>query len=298
MRSFEINLILLAIIVSLCCLAFSAKARQSVVEADKIDLIIVVDASPSMAAENDQLMDSLYSGLVEPMTHSGIDLQTIIIGKFGNTSPQLCFEQPLGAIPFGACDFSPPEPANTTFFRHYSTSVQNWDSWCDLLNTYDGTLPDDFLQAPDGWSVWLREDAFKKILLLTDDRVQCTAGGVLFSSLGDFPDEAEASATAFDIALLALSADQFGTSVARNYMFIAANGVPENLDRPDRTWMPHEPFAFSGACATATHPGWSYQALTRITNGFRYPICNYLSNPQTFYDLVRHHPRIFADRFR
>jgi hypothetical protein len=120
---------------------------------------------------------------------------------------------------------------------------------------------------------------------------------VVFNGLGTFPEAAEDSADAFDTALLALSADQFGTPAARKYMFIAAHGVPENPNRPDQAWMPHEPFAFSQACSTAIHPGWSYQALTRITNGFRYPICSYFLNPQPFYDLVINHPRILADRF-
>lgn len=273
------------------------RAQPSPIDADKIDLIIAVDGSAGMGAENSQLMHSLYSGLVQPMTQAGIDVRTIVIGKFGATSPELCFEQPLGAIPFGACDFSPPEPANTPDFRHYSTSVQSLDAWCVLLETYDGSLADDFWQAPDGWSVWLREDAFKKILVMTDDRVNCTSGGVTYTGLGDFPDAAEDSAAAFDAALLAQSADQFGTPSARNYMFITANGVPENPNRSDGAWMPQEPFSFSQACQTATHPGWSYQALTRATNGFRYPICSYFGNPQPFYDLVINHPRIFVDRF-
>ena len=136
-------------------------------------------------------MDSLYSGLVQPMT-KWVDLRTIVIGKFGTTTPQFCFEQPLGAIPFGACAFSPPEPAYTPEFKHYSTNTQNWNAWCDLLKSYDGSLVDDFSQASEGWS---------------------------------------------------------------------------------------------------------YQALTRITNGFRFPICSCLNNPQPFYDLVINHPRFFADRF-
>jgi len=287
-----------ALAVSLSCFALGQlSAQPSPIEADKIDLIIVVDASGGMASENTQLMDSLYSGLVQPMTESGIDLRTIIIGKFGASSPQLCFEQPLGSIPFGACAFSPPEPANTSDFKHYSSNVQSWDAWCDLLESYDGSLVDDFSQAPEGWSVWLREDAFKKILVMTDDRPLCTTGGLTFSGSGDWPDAAEESAAAFDTALLALSADQFGTPAARKYMFIAAHGVLENPNRPDRAWMPDEPFAFSQACSTAQHQGWSYQALTRITNGFRFPICSYFNNPQPFYDLVINHPRIFADRF-
>jgi hypothetical protein len=273
-----------------------AMAHQSAAEADKIDLIIVVDTSPSMNLPNSELMDSLYSGLVQPMTQVGIDLRTIVIGKFGANSPQLCFEQPLGAIPFGACDFSPPEPANTPEFKHYSVEVQSLDAWCILLESFDGSLADDFAQATDGWSVWLRPDAFKKILVMTDDRVQCTHDGETYTGLGDFPDAAEDSAAAFDAALQALSTDQFGTPSARNYMFMAAHGVSANPNRPDGAWMPPEPFGFFQACSPATHTGWSYQALTITTNGFRYPICSYRLNPQPFYDLVRDHPRIFADR--
>jgi len=185
-------------------------------EGGKVDLIIAVDASGGMTQENNQLMDFLYSGLVQPMVQDGIDLQTIIVARFGDTPPELCFEQPLGGIPFGACDFSPTEPVNSSDFRHFSVNIQSFNAWCRLLEGYDGSLADDFNQAPAGWSTWLRQDAFKKILVVTNDRVNCTLNGEIY--FGDLISLAEATAASFDSALLGLSSAQFGTSSARKYM--------------------------------------------------------------------------------
>ena len=35
---------------------------------------------------------------------------------------------------------------------HYSAIINSDDAWCKLLSSYDGTFPDEYGQAPNGWS--------------------------------------------------------------------------------------------------------------------------------------------------
>ena len=45
---------------------------------------------------------------------------------------------------------------NPPVFYHYSLEIDSNDAWCKLLGSYDGTVPDEYAQAPSGWSTWLR----------------------------------------------------------------------------------------------------------------------------------------------
>ena len=275
-----------------------AGGPEGAITADKLDLIFVVDASPSMSDENEALTDGLYSGLVAPLENRGKDVRVIVVAQFGTTGAELCFENPLGAIPFGGCDFSPPEPVNTPGFKHYSNAVWSFDAWCDLLGTYDGTLPDGFSQAPEGWSIWLREEAFKHIFILSDADTACSYDGETYNTNdGLWPSYPEVLAATFDDALRGLSETQFGTAADRRYMVHSIVGVPDNPLRPVAIWFAPEPIPF-GKCTfrPSEEPGHGHQALSRLTGGIRYSVCRYTTDDLSFYNVVNFHPALFIDR--
>ncbi|MEM9533450.1 MAG: hypothetical protein AAGA23_21185, partial [Pseudomonadota bacterium] len=252
----------------------------------------------SMGAEAQALEQSLYPDLVAPLEAAGLDLQVIILGAFGSGATELCFENPLGAIPFGACAFNPPEPANTPQFKHYSVVNQSWDTWCKMLRTYDGELVDQFFQQPAGWSAWLRPQAFKQIVILSDDRVQCTAGANSFTDQPAFPTiAAVAAANSFDAALIDLSSTEFGDAANRRYMLHAVVGVDDQSGRPGGLRLPSDPLNFLSDCNTASSAGGGHQAASQLTQGLRFPICQFQTQPALFWSALMDHPRLFSDQF-
>ena len=285
----------LAITLTIMFAPARATGQSAAIESEKLDLIFVVDTSISMQSENVALAGGMYNGLVGPLEALGKDVQVIVIGQFGTMGAQICFEDPLGAIPFGACGFTPPEPANTGSFKHYSSFVQSLDAWCELLGTFDGSIPDEYMQAPNGWSTWLREDAFKHIFMFSDDRTSCTYDGQVFNDIADpFPTGPENVAGAFDTSLRSLSETQFGTASSRRYMVHAIVGLIENAGRTSDMWFANEPLQFN-KCTSGATPGFGHQALSRISGGIRFPICQFITNANVFYDVAATHPRIFTD---
>ncbi len=260
------------------------------------DIIIAVDNSVSMGTENAALEQNLYPSLVQPLEDAGMDPQVIVIGDFGTNTAELCFENPLGAIPFGACAFNPPEPANTPNFKHYSVRNLSFDTWCNMFKTFDGAIVDEFFQQPAGWSAWLRPNAFKQIIILTDDRIECTFRmGVLSDSPVTSTTAAEAAGADFDAVLLALSPEQFGTATERRYMLHALVGVNTSGARPGGLRLPSDPLAISSTCAAASRAGGGYQAAARLTQGLRFSSCEVQNQFDVFFGTMIEHPRIFSD---
>ena len=241
--------------------------------ADQIDVIFAIDTSASMSGENAELSDQIYDHLIVPLESYGKNVRVIVVAKFGTSNAEVCFENPLGAIPFGGCDFSPPEPANTDQFRHYSASVQSLDAWCKLIRTFDGSLADDFGMAPNGWSSWLRQDAFKFFIIVSDDRSVCTISGGPSYNDNNNSNDAETTATSFIADLLALSPTQFGTVSNRKFVVHSLIGVPEQIGASSQVYPPLAPLQIND-CSTASSPGLGHQALSRFTGGLRFTLCS------------------------
>jgi hypothetical protein len=249
-----------------------------------------------------------------------IDYRVIMVSRYGDavvngiansdTNFGICIPAPFG---ISACtnELMTPLPApaaqdpNRRYF-HYSADIESEDAACVLLESYD--KPDEFnpndpndtngtnttgdgppgsayrnwnVQAPNGWKEWLRPNAFKTFVAITDDRLNCdrdTYDGGDPAAFAAFTDNA-AGATAVDTAFLALDPAQFGTAAARNYTFhtimgIAAKAAPNQ----NSAYQPGE--AVRGTkCGSADSASTGWEELSKRTNGLRYPICNTSFNP-------------------
>jgi len=125
--------------------------------------------------------------------------------------------------------------------------------------------------APNGWSQWLRPEALKVFVEITDDDVSCTTYGY------DFKDNntvagGTAAAAAFDSALLALSPEQFGTAAQRNYVWHSIVAMKAN-NPSTSAWLPSSPVTTATCTPGSEGPGTGYQALSVLTGGLRYPTC-------------------------
>jgi len=229
-----------------------------------LDIVVVVDNSGSMGLEIATLQDELYDHLVGPQIASGVDVRVVVVSKFGDLpSESMCFEAPLSSIPVGGCGSPPALPGNTDLFKHYSVEIGSHTAWCQLIDTFDGTVPDEFGLAPGGWVDWLREGSLKLVLMVTDDRVVCGS----YDDGNSVPGGTSAAAS-IDMDLLALSPLHFGTSSNRTYVVHCLVGVDSLGVLP-----PTSPVS-AVKCFSAMDPGTGHQAMSVLTEGLRFPSCS------------------------
>jgi hypothetical protein len=248
-----------------------------------IDIVFLIDNSGSMAGEIEQVQNLISTDFADIIGAADIDYRVIMFSRYGDvdvavggSDHPICIGAPLGGQ---ACTDPVNESLtiNPPHFYHYSVDVGSLDSWCRLLGSYK--LPDEqaspartwTARAPLGWSQWLREDAFKVFVELSDDDVDCSSYGYDFDDNGTSA-SGTAAAAAFDTALLALDPAQFGTASARNYVWHSIIGMRANS--PTTTPWPSTSSISTTTCGTGSEgPGTGYQALSRLTGGLRYPIC-------------------------
>jgi hypothetical protein len=244
-----------------------------------VDIIVLVDNSGSMTEEIVGVQKNINTNFATILDGSGLDYRVILIARHGKATgagaaaQSICIEAPLSGIPAGGCVNPPAKPVNNpSKFYHYSTEVASLDSWCKIMSTF--TAPDEFMLAPNGWSEWLRPDAYKVFIEITDDHASCgpyldkntVAGG-------------PAAAALFDKDLLALSPLHFADGAARNYRFYSIVAMAYNTP-PTAPYLPADP-VITGKCPTASNAGTGYQALSVLTDSLRFPLCD-----TTSYDVV------------
>ena len=249
-----------------------------------VDIIVLVDNSGSMTEEIVGVQSNINKNFATILDASGLDYRVILVARHGKaTSGQsICIEAPLSGIPLDGCNPKPVAPAvfptkpvnNPGKFYHYSTEVASNDSWCKIFSTYN--TPDEFALAPNGWSEWLRPEAYKAFIEITDDRVTCGAYNDKNTVAGGV-----ATAALFDTDLQALSPAQFvdPDTNTRNYRFYSIVAMAYNVP-PTAPYSPMDPI-LTGKCPTAANPGTGYQALSVLTESLRFPLCD-----TTSYDVV------------
>ncbi|MBK9071399.1 MAG: hypothetical protein IPL79_10410 [Myxococcales bacterium] len=229
----------------------SAEAQAESVIAP-VDIIFVIDNSGSMTEEILAIQENINTDFAAIIGASGIDYRIIMFGHHGNyaSGQNICISTPLSGH---SCSPIPAVPIDTTNYFHYSQEVGSNNSLTLLITKYASADTDGRHAA--GWGQWLRPEALKVFVEITDDQ-----------STGTYN-----SYTLFDAALLALDPEQFGTAENRRYVFHSIIGVVEK-DPVTAAYAPTEAVATS-ACSTAVNAGSVYQELSRLTGGLRFPLC-------------------------
>ena len=256
--------------------ACASSSAEATLTKKPIDIVMVIDNSGSMGDDIEAVQTNINANFATIIGQSGIDYRVILIAAHGNFDPgdSICVSAPLSAT---TCMPIPAQPAqNPPIFFHYSTEIASHDSLCRLLETYDATLADDYGLAPLGWSEWLREEAFKVFVELSDDGVSCDS---LYNDGNNEP-TGNAMAAQFDADLLALAPEQFGDASKRNYIWHSILGMNAKIPASE-AWLPGDPMQ-TGTCATGVDPGTGYQALSILTGGLRFPICEHGSYDAVF----------------
>ncbi len=233
--------------------ACAQDSAEAVSISKPVDIIFVIDNSGSMGQEILGVQNNINTNFATTIGNSGIDYRIIMVSTHGdyNGPESICIESPLSGH---SCNPIPAQPTLTDTFKHYSTEIGSHNSLGKLLNSYDNA--DGFGLAPTGWSEWLRPDSFKVILEFTDDSAT------------------DLTATEFDDALLALDPAAFGTAAERNYVFHSIVGLQaKDAGDPTIAHLPSDPIENVKCTNGAVNPGVEYQALSVLTGGLRFPLC-------------------------
>jgi hypothetical protein len=230
-----------------------------------VDVVVVIDNSGSMQDEIDAVEQSINVDFANILSASGVDYRVILLSRHEkqNRQTSICVLAPLSGAT--TCPPTPDMPVFSERFYQYSLKVDSLNSLSLLIDTYDATVPDEFDLAPMGWSAWLRPDAKKVFLEITDDN------------------STEMTSAAFENALFALSPEHFGSPDARRYVFHSIIGLGEKSTVTD-PWLPEEEIQTSlctGNDDTVENAGPVYQELSRLTGGLRFPLCQF-----TAFDVV------------
>lgn len=257
----------------------SVKAAATLMKAP-VDVIFVIDNSGSMASEITAVQNNINSSFATIIKNSGIDYRIIMVSRHGLVNPDesICITAPLSgnATCSTAAPINPASPQNTANFFHYSVEIGSNDAFERILATYrlaDTTARGGFNLAPQGWAAWLRANAKKTFIMITDD-----------NATTNLPGGAAGTAANFDTALLALDPAQFGTAQNRNYIYHSISGVVENPAGATTPWPPTaavQTTKCTGNGGDSVNPSQEHQRLSILTGGIRYPVCQY-----TNYDAV------------
>lgn len=262
------------------CVATSAEAT---LQKKPVDIIFIIDNSGSMGDNIEAVQNNINDNFAAIIGASMIDYRVIMVSEHGSVGAEsICIKAPLSST---SCSPVPAQPGeNPPIFYQYSIPIGSHNSWCQAMNGYDGTLPDQFGLAAGGWKQWLRKEAFKVFVEVTDDGVTCSRNGTTFDDNDNLAD-GEAVGAVFDTALLALDPEQFGDAQKRNYVWHSIVGLVEN-DPATAVYAPADPL-IKGVCNTAVAPGTAYQAVSVLTGGLRFPICQFASYDLVFQEIAK-----------
>ncbi len=263
-----------------------------------VDIVFVIDNSSSMDREIRAVQNSINADFANIIGTSGIDYRVIMLGDFGfydypsslaegaTDACSVCINGSLN--PDQTCSSTETAseygqaPKLSSRYFHYDPdgathdkdkSVGSRNSLCRALEWFNEA--DGFAFAPEGWSKWLRKDAAKVFVEITDDRANCSVnlGAAGSFSVNDTSGDAMMVANSFDAALRGLSAEHFGSATARNYVFHSIISMPFKPGDMDAVYEATEAAAATANCTGGANPGRGYDALSRLTGGLRYPVC-------------------------
>lgn len=216
-----------------------------------VDVIMIIDNSGSMTDEIVSVQDNVNTNFASIIGSSGLDYRIILISRHGSASgaQSVCIGAPLSGNP--TCAPPPASPTNGPRFFHYSTEIGSTNSLRRIIASYNA--PGTEGTGPMGWSGWLRDNAYRTFVEITDDN------------------ETGITAAQFEQQLTALMPARFGTVQNRNYVFHSIVGVAAKAN-PSEAYQPNEAVVNS-KCMSAVNPGMTYQDLSRATGGLRFQMC-------------------------
>ena len=205
-----------------------------------IDILFVIDNSDSMGDEIQEVQKQINQNFANIIAAAGVDYRIAMVSAYGPSSEQatssrrlqgepVCVTAPLGAQEDndanGLCDVFPYPPVEADRFQHFDVRISSFDGPCRLLQLFDGGRATRIFVRGSRFEfepvevpsirAFLRPDALKLIVFVTDDEFGCDAnqeafGENLFEDSSLF--DADLVATTWESALQQLAPEQFGAT--------------------------------------------------------------------------------------
>lgn len=265
--------------------ACAEEGAAATLRREPVDIIFLVDNSASLRPQIERVQQTINADFAKVLEDARLDYRVILISQHGDydasqNSP-ICIEAPLSGIPAQGCASPPATPAdNPPKFFHYSYRIRNNDAMQILL--YGFANPDELGRASKGWSEWLRQDVLKSFLVLTDGRINCSYDGVTYND-GNAENHAQTVASMLDEKLRTMAPEHFGAlDEDRRYRFYSVVSMAPN-EPPEAPYGPTDPLITTTCSETDVNAGLGYQALSRLSGGVRFPLCQ----PSAFASIFR-----------
>lgn len=290
------------------CDAISSRAEAMRVPTD---VIVLIDNSDSMLDMIDAVERNINVNLANILEQDHVDARVIMVSGYrqdgvvvSEFSHRVCVGPPLGP---GVCEGRPTEnlPHNDPRFFHYDQPMASSNGPCRLLSglhlppqpshqtMWNPTFADDPL-VQQGIEPLLRSEAVKSIIMISDDTVSCGPSRFAYEGWLGFPWEerntpfsfeqrsasAQETATNFDRLLRELAPNQFGPPDGeRRYTWHSIVGVAPNAT--GTVYEAVEPL-IAEKCDRAVNSGMPHQAISQLTGGLRFPVCDHASYDDLF----------------
>jgi Bacterial TSP3 repeat len=254
--------------------------ENQAVEASRIklpaDIIFLIDTSSSMGEEAGAVEANINDDLAGVLATNEIDYRIVMLADFppidnGESDDQtLCIEAPL-ANPAQDCQAlrdslagptppAPPiKPQNGERFFHYDTHIDSLNSLLVAIQEFADPTGDSGSvsgagQYPDGWGQLLRSQSIKIFIEISDDN------------------DTSLAALEFDEELREAYGLLFPDAGALKYRFHSIIGL--GVRPGGGAWQPDESLVAAPCADGAVNGGDTYQELSILTDGLRFPLCN------------------------
>jgi hypothetical protein len=274
--------------------ACAAAATQATLVTEPVDIILALDNSGSMADELQAVEDNINNNFAMILDTSGVDYRVILISRHrkvaraasGESSTSICVQAPLSGVPMcppPGSTLTVPKPIFGPRFFQFNDKIESQTSFWRIVNDYD--TPDSQPNAstttglaPNGWHVWLRPNAKRVFLELSDDDPSSNPTAAMIATDNDFIQQLTAKDPSFGTYN---AADP--TMSVLNFTWHSIIGLPEK-PTPTDPYLPTDPVKL-GKCTgngdSVANGGPTYQDLSIRSGGLRFPICQF-----TGYDVV------------
>ncbi|MDD9945343.1 MAG: hypothetical protein OXU20_30145 [Myxococcales bacterium] len=242
-----------------------------------VDIIVIVDNSSSMNGEIEAIQDRINEDFGAILNEAAVDWRLNLLSRHGAIDHDItrCDDNGIciqGDLAGGTTSCDPnTAPAETDQFKHYSICIDSEDGLAKAAASFDmsppawaGTFEQNVYfdaagtpipspSAPTGWHAWLRPEALRTFLMITDDRSKHSEAGFVDWMYGKDP-------------------SYFGTASDPNWVFhsiIAVQAKPE----PTEPWYSDEPVLDQDCGEGSADIGYDYQDLSIASGGLRFPVC-------------------------
>jgi hypothetical protein len=236
-----------------------------------IDIIVVLDNSGSMAEEMGAAEENINVNFASILDQAQADYRVILLSRHRQGdrdaeeefSTSICVSEPLSGL-----ESCPSEnPVFSERFFQWGGKIESFDALDWIIDAYDTPPEDDDAAdlAPNGYGDWLRPGAKKVIVVMTDD------------DESNDDEETPLTVEAFLAGISEKDPTAFGTAAAPTFHFHSIIGVKEKAD-PTAAYDATEPLVeeeCTGNGADIEATGVTYQGLSILTDGLRFPLCQF-----------------------